>query len=295
MFYDVHMWSPFHNVPMDGSFTLHPGQSIFSPNKKQELIMQKKGNLVCYKLNDEGYQGEVLWASNTDDHPGAYAWFQRDANLVVYTPDGTARWAARDLVKSPLALNPDEDRFDYVGVGSYFALPDEGKMYIAVVSTLDYVKDSPWKRFVFTYIGGYNGETFDTEDVDFAYYKVPMDGSFTLRPGESIYSPNKKQKLIMQREGNLVQYTLNEDGTQGEVFWASNTAGNDGAYAAFQGDGNLVVYSPSGKVLYGVQRGNIGYHRDFEGVAGQGSSFALPDVGAMFIIHRDGRRIYFFL
>ena len=42
--------------------------------------------------------------------------------------------------------------------------------------------------------------------------------------------------LIMQKDGNLVVY-----GTKREVMWASDTAGNRGAFAQFHDDGNFTV------------------------------------------------------
>ena len=49
----------------------------------------------------------------------------------------------------------------------------------------------------------------------------------------------------MQGDGNFVLYT-----SSGTPVWASNTAGNSGAYLQVQNDGNVVVYSASGAVLW---------------------------------------------
>ena len=66
-----------------------------------------------------------------------------------------------------------------------------------------------------------------------------------LTANQSIYSPNGQYQLIMQGDGNLVEY-----GPGGQVIWDAGTNGNPGAYAIMQGDGNLVVYSPAGKALW---------------------------------------------
>jgi hypothetical protein len=50
---------------------------------------------------------------------------------------------------------------------------------------------------------------------------------------------------IMQADGNFVLYT-----SSGTPVWASNTAGNTGAYLNVQNDGNVVVYSASGAPLW---------------------------------------------
>ena len=49
----------------------------------------------------------------------------------------------------------------------------------------------------------------------------------------------------MQGDGNFVIYT-----STGTPLWASNTAGNTGAYLTVQNDGNAVVYSASGAALW---------------------------------------------
>jgi len=48
----------------------------------------------------------------------------------------------------------------------------------------------------------------------------------------------------MQPDGNLVVYS-----DKGEAMWASDTAGNPGAFVNFQDDGNFVIYkhAPGGK------------------------------------------------
>lgn len=61
----------------------------------------------------------------------------------------------------------------------------------------------------------------------------------------------------MQSDGNLVFY-----GTKQEVMWASDTAGNPGAFAQFEDDGNLVIYkhAPGGKQKiweFGTNRSTI--------------------------------------
>jgi RHS repeat-associated protein len=57
-----------------------------------------------------------------------------------------------------------------------------------------------------------------------------------LSNNESITSPNGQFRLVMQGDGNLVEY----DGTT--VAWASGTSGS-GYDVVMQGDGNLVIYS----------------------------------------------------
>lgn len=58
-------------------------------------------------------------------------------------------------------------------------------------------------------------------------------------------SCNGNYELVMQGDGNLVLY-----GPSGAATWHTVTHGNVGASAVFQGDGNLVVYSAWGNPLW---------------------------------------------
>lgn len=69
-----------------------------------------------------------------------------------------------------------------------------------------------------------------------------------LGPGDALVSPDGQGTLIMQADGNLVDYAA--VGGANRVLWASGTQGNPGAHAVMQDDGNLVVYSPAGPPLW---------------------------------------------
>ncbi|MGX9889688.1 hypothetical protein [Streptomyces sp. NPDC002276] len=68
-----------------------------------------------------------------------------------------------------------------------------------------------------------------------------------LAPGDYITSSGGDFTLIMQRDGNLVEY--NNAGS-GYACWATNTNGQPGSYATYQGDGNFVVYTGGGSALW---------------------------------------------
>ncbi|MFI9270454.1 glycoside hydrolase domain-containing protein [Kitasatospora sp. NPDC052896] len=77
-----------------------PGGTVLGPGEWTEgaltrLMMQADGNLVMYRRRD----GAVLWASDTEENPGAYAIQQGDGNFVVYQAgggpnNGGALWAS---------------------------------------------------------------------------------------------------------------------------------------------------------------------------------------------------------
>ena len=75
-----------------------------------------------------------------------------------------------------------------------------------------------------------------------------------LSAGQSITSPNGDYSLVMQSDGNLVEYNA-----ANSPVWASSTAGNSGAGAVMQSDGNLVIYSaPNAPLFASNTNGNPG-------------------------------------
>ncbi|GEM_PF-254391 len=80
------------------------------------------------------------------------------------------------------------------------------------------------------------------------------DGT-TLQAGDYLQSANGAYTLLMQGDGNLVQYA-----SSGQALWATGTSGNSSAHAVLQADGDLVVYGPSGQALW--QSGTSGYPGD---------------------------------
>ena len=75
----------------------------------------------------------------------------------------------------------------------------------------------------------------------------------TLNVGDSVVGTTGTStwfQLIMQADGNLVEYRWDGDPTEGTqsraVCWASNTSGSGANHATYQSDGNFVVYTPGG-------------------------------------------------
>lgn len=88
------------------------------------------------------------------------------------------------------------------------------------------------------------------------------DGA-TMAPGQYLQSPNGQYMLWMQTDGNLVEYNA-----VGAPLWAppppSTTYGHSGAYAVLQGDGNFVVYAPSGALWASYTQNNPGDHLNLQ-------------------------------
>ena len=69
----------------------------------------------------------------------------------------------------------------------------------------------------------------------------------TLWPGDSVTSNNGQFQLVMQGDGNLVEYGIGR-----KVLWASNTSGRPGAFAQIRANGTLaIVYNNVRVALWG--------------------------------------------
>lgn len=82
-----------------------------------------------------------------------------------------------------------------------------------------------------------------------------------LYPGQSIVSPNKGYKLLMQGDGNLVLY----EGSSSNWTWQSHTYAENASYAVIQTDGNFVIYNTTGHPLWSTgTNGNPGARLDIQ-------------------------------
>ncbi len=59
---------------------------------------------------------------------------------------------------------------------------------------------------------------------------------------------NRNNIFVMQPDGNCVVYDLNKPGDA--AVWASNTAGNPGAFLRLQDDGNMFITNQQGQVVW---------------------------------------------
>ncbi|WP_370147959.1 hypothetical protein [Streptacidiphilus sp. EB129] len=106
----------------------------------------------------------------------------------------------------------------------------------------------------------------------------------TLNVGDSIIGTTGTStyfQLIMQSDGNLVEYAWTGDPTAGPqnrmVCWASNTMNSGADHATYQSDGNFVVYTPGGFAAWSSH------------TAGGGGSYVnLSDNGSLWV----GSKLY---
>jgi surface antigen len=159
-------------------------------------------------LVEYGPSGAV-WGTGTPAS-GNRATMQADGNFVVYTSNGTALWQSGTGGNS--------------GKGGFVLdLDNEGNLAIYGVDGLGVM----WTRESSLSAGS-------------------PDQS--LSAGQSIWSPNGAYELIMQTDGNLVEY-----GSSG-ALWATGTSGSNN-HVTMQTDGNLVIYSSGGSALWASDTG----------------------------------------
>jgi RHS repeat-associated protein len=149
--------------------------------------MNTDGNFFIY----DWAHGTGTWGPGTQGHPGAYAIFQTDGNLVVYDVNGTALWNS--------------------GTGGTYAerldLNDDGRIIIW---------KSAWNSG--TSDGQFNGTTYAHPSCDVG---LGTGTTGVLGSGQCFVSPNGRFELLMQADGNLVIYDRSV--TPNAAIWSTGT------------------------------------------------------------------------
>ena len=79
-----------------------------------------------------------------------------------------------------------------------------------------------------------------------------------LNPGDVVFSATRNFQLIMQGDGNLVLYAIDDaslprditKGTYKKAIWSSGTNGKGAVRCTMQSDGNLVLYTKASKAIW---------------------------------------------
>lgn len=272
---------------------LSVGQSDWSGNRAFRLVMQGDGNLVLVG------PGGAVWASGTAGSGADRAVLQPDGNLVLLrggTPvwsTGTYGIAAR----ATLLIQDDGNLVLVAGngpvwsirtgrlsrtasiqpagagltVGQSLASPN-GAYWTAMQADGNLVAYGPGGAYWQSGTRGTNGMTM-----------LQTDGNLVVtRTGQPIWHTNTGGRgpathLTLQNDGNLVAYTPGNGaiwsihtGATGRVATGLNlgqtlsagmflTSSNRAYWAVQQGDGNLVIYGPTGPVWQSGTRGTGSY------------------------------------
>lgn len=207
------------------SSRLYGGQDLYSSNGWYKLSMSTSGNL---SIVNKG--GKIVWQTSTVGSGATYAQFQADGNLVLYDNSGGVKWQSNRGSYAPnaarrLVLQPDGNMVVY-GIG--------GASSTVTVPAPNYPTGT-------------------------GRILVGTGPSSQLFKEQVLYSQNGWYRLKMQSDGNLVITDK-----AGLVTWNSGTYGTAAHFAAFQPDGNLVLYAADGTTaIWWTNRGqypqNVGY------------------------------------
>ncbi|WP_436970813.1 peptidoglycan DD-metalloendopeptidase family protein [Micromonospora rifamycinica] len=171
---------------------------------------------------------------------------QTDGNLVLYRPDGSYSWQT-DTDGHPgayLDMQTDGNLVLYRANGTFIwqtntpgragarlELQDDGNLVLLQSGRVLWQTDTWIPRSVLS-----PGER--------------------LTPGQDMYSADRRHKLAMQTDGNLVLYR-----PDGSYSWQTDTDGHPGAYLVMQTDGNLVMYRANNTSLWQTSTpGRAGAH-----------------------------------
>ncbi len=231
-------------------------------NSGDTLSLLTNGNIV---INSSS--GTLLWSTgtiSTTNHldmantelpvgsymfPGEYIQpanekyrlqLQTDGNLVEYNSSWQPIWASNTSGQSVAAL----------------AMQSDGNLVLY---------NSSWQPIWASNtsgIAGINGLIVQSSGIpticnnSFSCFMWSNNGfNSYLFEGQSIKTSNGQYKLILQTDGNLVEYN-----SIGQPLWDSNTHGLPVAFVVFQPNGNLVMYSTSLQPLWASNTYNSGAH-----------------------------------
>lgn len=210
LYYDINVVVPTNPISAVDS-TLTSGEEItvssfiMSPDTQSVLRLQPDGNLVLYS----NFSNPV-WNSGTSTITAGRLIMQADGNLVLYKNDGTPAWHSNT----------------YGNPGARLEMQTDGNMVVYTSgNTPVWASNTSHNPNHLSYV---NTELYPA----------------TLLPYQSIETANRKYRLVLQPDSNLVLYS------NGSPVWASGTSGRNVSRLALQPDGNLVLYDKSGSVVW---------------------------------------------
>ncbi len=225
------------------------GQSIPSVDHKIKLSLENNGELALIVVATN----EILWSAMTMGSDAAYAIMQDDGNLVVYNNSQKPLWASNT----------------YGHGGAYLTLQADGNMVI-------YQNNTPlWA----TGTVGWMHCTPPAREQQWLVGGKLLPGQH-LYKGESILSENKKLKLIMQDNGNLVLFANSNVASYNDALWSTDTKNTDASFALMQHDGNLVVYNNSRKPLWSSKTN------------GHPGAYLIMEKGGNMVIKQDNAQLW---
>lgn len=230
--------SPSNNTHtgLPSSQVNHVNDYLLSPDSQSTLNLQPDGNLVLYS------NFKPTWSSKTASQPADRLAMQPDGNLVLYSKSGPALW--------------NSGTFNHPG--AHLELQTDGNLVI------------------YDAAGAGGAALWSTGTVQnpnhLAYVNLDLQPSRKLYAGQMLQTANRKYKVVLQSDGNLVIYSPNR------AIWASGTVGSGAAFLVMQPDGNLVLYNNSSKAVWN------------SGTSGRGLSYLIMQSDGNLVVYNGSGR-----
>jgi hypothetical protein len=223
------------------------------------VIMQSDGNLVIYS------GATAKWSSGTGGNSGAYLILNNNGALMIDSSSGAILWAvpgilapnaqltANKSLASPngsfrLTMQGDGNLVEYDGstaawssgtgtAGSTVIMQGDGNLVVYSGATAKWSSGTGGNNGAYLMLANNGAITIDSAS-GVVIWGVPniLVPNTQLTANKSVTSPNGQYRLIMQSDGNLVEYHGST------ASWSSGT-GTAGSTVIMQSDGNLVIYS----------------------------------------------------
>lgn len=177
---------------------------LLSPDAQSTLTLQKDGNVVLYS----NFGG--IWQTGAFGSSAKRLVMQGDGNLVLYNQSNQPLW------NSETGGNP----------GARLVLQTDGNMVIYNANNA-----AVWASYT-------------VHTPEHLSYVNTFVQTGRVYPGQSIETADRKYKLILQKDGNLVLYSPSR------ALWATGTDGKSVSFLAMQADGNLVLYDKNANPLW---------------------------------------------
>lgn len=205
------------DVALTAGGALHKDDFMLSTNGRLVLTLQYDGNLVLYSDFKKVWETGAL-GTNADR-----VVMQSDGNFVVYDNNNRVLWntATHGNANARLLIQNDGNLVMYSSIN-------------VVLWTSNTMLNSNSSDYVNTMMS------------------PGANGIARLYPGQSLISADRRFRLALQPDGNLVLYSPTK------ALWSSGTNGQQTAFLALQSDGNLVLYNRSAQPLWNSHTDGFG-------------------------------------
>jgi len=210
LFFTVNVNNPTPANPGNKA-TLNSGESItrsnnmLSPDSQSVLSIENDGNLILYS------NFKNVWNTGVVGNGSNRLVMQSDGNLVYYTQNNVALWSSQTSgnTGARLVIQTDGNMVVYSSGGAalWASYTNSNPDHLSVVNTI-------------------------------------LNNSGRMYPGQTIETADRRFRLILQPDGNLVLYSPTR------ALWASGTDGKSVSFLAMQSDGNLVLYDRSSRPVW---------------------------------------------